>query len=102
METNHLPHLISLVVSKDFYDELPEEDQKILIEAQEIAREYSREASDKRISQRIKTIEESGTQIITLDDETRQAMIDASAAIYEDIRESVDPGIYEAYMGDRD
>ena len=29
-------------------------------------------------------------------------MIDASAAIYEDIRESVDPGIYEAYMGDRD
>ena len=26
-------------------------------------------------------------------------MIDASAAIYEDIRESVDPGIYEAYMG---
>ena len=102
VETNHLPHLISLVVSKDFYDELPEEDQKILIEAQEIAREYSREASDKRISQRIKTIEESGTQIITLDDETRQAMIDASAAIYEDIRESVAPGIYEAYMGDRD
>lgn len=102
VETNHLPHLISLVVSKDFYDELPEEDQEILIEAQEIAREYSREASDERISQRIKTIEESGTQIITLDDETRQAMIDASAAIYEDIRESVDPGIYEAYMGDRD
>ena len=90
VETNHLPHLISLVVSKDFYDELPEEDQEILIEAQEIAREYSREASDERISQRIKTIEESGTQIITLDDETRQAMIDASAAIYEDIRETVD------------
>lgn len=102
VETNHLPHLISLVVSKDFYDELPEEDQEILIEAQEIAREYSREASDERISQRIETIEESGTQIITLDEETRQAMIDASAAIYEDIREAVDPGIYEAYMGDRD
>lgn len=33
VETNHLPHLISLVVSKDFYDELPEEDQEILIEA---------------------------------------------------------------------
>lgn len=102
VETNHLPHLISLVVSKEFYDELPLEDQKILTEAQETAKEYSRDASDERISQRIETIEESGTKIITLDEETRQAMIDASAGIYEEIREAVDRDIYDAYMKEKD
>lgn len=75
VETNHLPHLISLVVSKEFYDQLTEEDQQILAEAQEIAKKYSRQASDERISQKIQTIQDSGTEILTLDEQTRQEMI---------------------------
>ena len=43
VETNHVPHLISLVVSESFFSELPEEDQQILIEAEAIAKEYARE-----------------------------------------------------------
>ena len=100
VETNHLPHLISLVVSREFYDGLSEEDQEILTEAQEIAKEYSREASDERISQRIQVIEESGTRILTLDEETRQDMIRACAGIYEEIRNAVDEEIYESYIGE--
>lgn len=100
VETNHLPHLISLVVSKDFYDQLSPEDQQILIEAQAIAQEYSRQASDERISQRIEVIEESGTEIVTLSDETRQDMIDAAADIYAEIKDAVDEDIYKAYVGE--
>lgn len=100
VETNHLPHLISLIVSKDFYDQLSPEDQQILIEAQTIAQEYSRQASDERISQRIEVIEESGTEIVTLSDETRQDMIDAVADIYEEIQKAVDEDIYRAYVGE--
>lgn len=98
VETNHLPHLISLIVSKDFYDQLPIEDQEILIEAQETAKEYSRQASDQRISERIKTIQDSGTQILTLDEKTRSEMIDACKPIYEEIRDVVDPEIFSAYV----
>lgn len=98
VETNHLPHLISLIVSKDFYDQLPKEDQEILIEAQETAKEYSRQASDQRISERIKTIQDSGTQILTLDEKTRSEMIDACKPIYEEIRDVVDPEIFSAYV----
>lgn len=98
VETNHLPHLISLIVSKDFYDQLPKEDQEILIEAQETAKEYSRQASDQRISERIKTIQDSGTQILTLDEKTRSKMIDACKPIYEEIRDVVDPEIFSAYV----
>lgn len=98
VETNHLPHLISLIVSKEFYDQLTEEDQQILAEAQEIAKKYSRQASDERISQKIQTIQDSGTEILTLDEQTRQEMIEASEPIYEEIQEVVNPEIYRAYV----
>lgn len=101
VETNHLPHLISLVVSKEFYDQLTEEDQQILAEAQEIAKKYSRQASDERISQKIQTIQDSGTEILTLDEQTRQEMIEASAPIYEEIRQVANPEMYRAYKGVR-
>lgn len=94
-----MPHLISLVVSESFFSELSEEDQQILIEAEQIAKEYAREQLDERIDERIQTIEESGTKILTLDDEVREQMIEASETVYEEIQEVVDPEIYELYTG---
>lgn len=99
VETNHLPHLISLIVSEEFYKELPEEDQKIMDEAQEIAKEYSREASDERISEKIEEIEKSGTQIITLDESVHEDMAEAARSVYEEIRKDVSPEIFEEYTG---
>ena len=97
VETNHVPHLISLVVSEAFFSELPEEDRQILIEAEETAKEYAREQSDVRIDDRIQTIRDSGTEIITLDDSVREQMIEASQPVYEEIREVVAPEIYRLY-----
>lgn len=99
VETNHVPHLISLVVSESFFEDLSEEDQQILIEAEEIAKEYAREQSDQRIDDRIQTIRDSGTQIITLDEAVREQMIKASEPVYEQIRGVVDPEIYSLYTG---
>ena len=99
VETNHVPHLISLVVSEDFFKDLPEEDQQILIKAEEIAKEYAREQSDERIDDRIQTIRDSGTEIITLDGSVREEMIQASEPVYEEIQEVVDPEIYRLYTG---
>lgn len=97
IETNHVPHLISLVVSESFFSELSEEDQQILIEAEAIAKEYARAQSDERIDDRIQTIRDSGTEIITLEDEVREQMIQAAEPVYEEIREVVDPEIYRLY-----
>lgn len=99
IETNHLPHLISLITSKDFFQGLSEQDQAILIEAQEIAKAYSRKASDERIAEKIKVIRESGTEIITLDQNVHQEMAKASADIYKKIEDVVKPEIAEAYLG---
>lgn len=97
VETNHLPHLISLIVNDDFFADLPAEDQEILTEAARTATAYAREQSDARISDRIATIEASGTEILSLSEETRDEIRTAAKPVYEAVENAIDETIYEAY-----
>ena len=97
VETNHLPHLISLIVSEEFYNGLSSDQQTIIDQAADIAKEYAREQSDERIASRIEMIEESGTEIVTLDEATREEMKERSKSVYDAISESVSPEIVDAY-----
>ena len=85
------------MVSEAFFEELSKEDQQILIEAQEIAKAYAREQSDQRIDERIQIIKDSGTEIITLNEETMEEMKTASQPVYEEIAEVVDSEILKLY-----
>jgi tripartite ATP-independent transporter DctP family solute receptor len=98
VETNHLPHLISLIVSDEFMQGLPEEQQAIIREAAETAKEYAREQSDERIASRIQTIEDSGSQIITLDEEMHEKLRELSQPVYDEIQENVSPELIDAYL----
>ena len=98
VETNHLPHLLSLIVSEDFYKSLTSEQQEILQQTSEIAKTYSREESDKRIADRVKTIEESGTKIIKLSQEVHEEMVELSIPVYNEIRKNVAGEIADRYL----
>ena len=100
VETNHLPHLIALIANNDFIKDLPKDQQKIINKAAETATEYAREQSDERIADKIKTIEDSGTEIVTLSDETRADIRKASQGVYDSIRKNINKDIYNAYMSD--
>jgi TRAP-type C4-dicarboxylate transport system substrate-binding protein len=97
-ETNHLPHLITLIMNDEFFRDMPAEDQQIMREAAATATEYARKASDDRIADRIKTIEDSGTKILKIDEETHNAIVDASKAVRDSIQSKVDPKVYDAYI----
>lgn len=97
VNTNHLPHLITLIVNEEFFQELSPENQEIMLQAAQEATQYAREQSDARISDKVKTIEDSGTEIIDLDEETRNKMRDSASALYEQIRNNIDSRIYDAY-----
>ncbi|MGF0032706.1 TRAP transporter substrate-binding protein [Bariatricus sp. SGI.154] len=99
VETNHLPHLISLIVNDEFFKNLSEEERTVMTEAAEIATEYAREQSDQRIADRVTVIEESGTQVITLSDEVKDDIISNSQNVYDSIRKNVSKDIYNAYLG---
>lgn len=100
VETNHLPHLISLIVSDEFFEGLTGEQQEIIREAAETAKEYAREQSDERIASRIQTIEESGTQIILLSDEMYEQIRELCKPVYESIEKNVSEDLVGAYLGD--
>ncbi|SFN53289.1 tripartite ATP-independent transporter solute receptor, DctP family [Pseudobutyrivibrio sp. UC1225] len=97
IETNHLPHLISLIVSDDFMNERTPEEQEILKEAAATATKYARQQSDDRIASRVATIEESGTQIIPLSDEMRNEIQKLSKPVYDNIKSNVAPELYNIY-----
>ncbi len=101
IETNHLPHLISLIVSDEFMDSLPKSQQKIIRQAAQTAKEYARTQSDQRIASRIKMIEESGTEIVQLNQETQDEMDKRCQSVYEQIEKVVDPELVQSYMSEK-
>ena len=97
IETNHLPHLISLIVSDKFMSKLSDTQQQIIRQAAQVAKAYAREQSDARIASRIETIEQSGTQIIRLDENTKAEMRQFSQPLYDRIRHQVDVQLIDSY-----
>ena len=99
VETNHLPHLITLIMNDEFYKDMPAEDQAILREAAATATEYARQASDDRIADRVQTIEDSGTEILKIDEDTYRSIVEASMDVRASIQSKVDPKVYDTFIG---
>ncbi len=100
VQTNHLPHLLTLITSQEFLDGLSAEQQEIIAEAAGLARDYSREQALARANDRIAICEEGGAQIVELSDELREQMREASSGLYEEIRQAVaDDELYQMYTG---
>ena len=97
VETNHLPHLLSLIVHDSFFAALSDKDQAILARAANTATACAREQSDERISDRIATIEASNTEILSLSEETRNEIRSAAQPVYASIQNAIDADIYASY-----
>ncbi len=97
VETNHLPHLITLIVNDTFYNDLSQEDRQIMDEAAANATAYAREMSDERIEEKKEQIRKSGTQIIELDENTRNEIREKAQPVYDQIKESIEPSLFKAY-----
>lgn len=98
VQTNHMPHLISLIVSDEFYEDLSKEQQDIITEAAETAKEFARKASDQRINEKINIIKSSGTEIIKLSEDTQKALKKAAQSTYDDIKSQSGENLYNAYL----
>lgn len=99
VETNHLPHTISLIMNRDFYEALSTKDQKIMDDASSIATAYARHKANERVQMQIDKIEKGGTQVIRLNDITRKEIKYRAQAIYKDIESHVNKDMYKAYTG---
>ena len=97
VETNHLPHLISLIVSEKFMKKLSESQQAIIRQAAETAKAYARQQSDERIASRIATIKDNGTVVLPLSTQLKEEMHRLAQPVYQHIREQVDEELIRLY-----
>ena len=97
VETNHLPHLISLIVSEKFMKKLSESQQAIIRQAAETAKTYARQQSDERIASRIATIKANGTAVLPLNTQLKEEMHRLAQPVYQHIREQVDEELIRLY-----
>lgn len=97
VQTNHLPHLLSLIVNDEFFQSLTKEDQKIVEEAAHNAKDYARRMADERVEDRLAIITGSGTQIIALDQKKIAELREEAKSVYEDIRSQTGEELYQAY-----
>ena len=100
VETNHLPHYVSLIVSDEFFKDLPKDQREIILKAAETAKQYARKAADERNEDRKKVIRDSGTKIVTLDKKTQKEIKKASSNIYSNIKKNVPKDIVDAYLNE--
>lgn len=98
INTNHLPHLISLIVSDEFYQSLSKDKQKIIDEAAKTAKVYAREAADERILEKIQTITTNGTEIIDISEELYQEIKQASSPVYDEIKGVAGQELVNTYL----
>ncbi|MBQ0078956.1 MAG: TRAP transporter substrate-binding protein [Eubacterium sp.] len=101
IQTNHLPHLLSLVTNEEFLENLSPEQQEIINQAAQTACDVARQAAQDRVADRIAICEEGGSTIVPVSPELRAEMKDASSKLYEDIRKIVDDDeLYKIYIGE--
>lgn len=99
VQTNHLPDLVTLIVSEQFFEGLSEEDKAIVQQAATLAKDESRAEAANRAAARIQTMEEYGCEFVPLSDELWQQMKDAPTGVYETIRQIVnDDNLYYTYV----
>lgn len=102
VETNHVPHLLTLIASKAFYDELDEEDRAILDEAARLAEKHCYEQTDQRMQDRLDIILASGTQILPVSPELHQQVVEACEPVYKQIRTAIGDELVDAMLAARD
>lgn len=98
VNTNHILHILALTASKDTFDKLPEDGQKLVQEAANEARAFAREQADSRVADRMKILKDSGTEIIDLDPAVLQEMQDKAQAQYDDIRKAIGTELVDALL----
>lgn len=98
VETNHLLHSISIIMSKSVYDGLTPEERKIVEEAARETVVWGREQADARETTRLETLKAYGTELLPVNDELRGELVRRSHGLRDDIRREVGNDLTDAFL----
>ena len=84
--TNHLPAAHNLVFSQTIYNSLSDSDKALIHAVAKAGIEYSREQCDQRLEERMKLVQDTGTEIVELPADVLQQLRDNCAPVYDEVR----------------
>ncbi|WP_085505762.1 TRAP transporter substrate-binding protein [Thalassobacillus devorans] len=83
-ETNHVYNPMGLVISKDFFGGLSEEQQKVIKEAAITASNYQRDLNEEKTKEYKKTLIDNGMQITELTEGQHQNFLESVQSVYSE------------------
>lgn len=98
IQTNHLPHILSLIMSPDAYNDLNDAEKALLNQAIKNATAAALARADGLEAEKIKEITASGTKIIPMSDQLYKDMRKAVEPVYDMIAKKVGRDLVNAYM----
>jgi tripartite ATP-independent transporter DctP family solute receptor len=99
IQTNHIPHILSLITNKSLYEGLNDAEKAIIDKAVTEAKAYAREQADSRAEERMAAIEASGTEVVSVSAELYEQIKTAAQSVYDEVRAQVGDELVDAYLG---
>ncbi len=93
--TDHVYSPVAVLISKKFWNQLPEDLQNIIKDTALELREFQRSAGRSQDKDYLETIKNSGTEIIQLTDEQKQMWKDEADAIYPKFEDKIGKDLLE-------
>ncbi len=93
--TGHIFAVAPLVVSETFFEALPEEYQKVVLEAGKQYEVSERAATEKQDVEMLELLKETGMKVNTLTDEEKAMFVEATAPVYEKFEDVITPEIMD-------
>ncbi|MBE3093092.1 MAG: DctP family TRAP transporter solute-binding subunit [Chloroflexi bacterium] len=91
----HVYASASMVINKDFFNNLPEDLQEIIVTGAKKAIDFQRELADKQDEEMLKLLKEKGMVINELTSEQKQGFIDASIVVYDQFKDIIGENLIE-------
>ena len=96
--TGHTYSPWPVVINKKFFNGLPEDLQKVVMDAAVETRDFNRQLSKEDEEKSLKLLKEQGMEVIELTDEQKQEFKEATNQIYEDVKTEVGAELFDKLM----
>lgn len=96
--SSHLYGPWPVIINKEFYDGLPEDLQKVVMDAAVEAREYNRQLSKEDEIIALELLKEKGMVVTQLTDEQKSEFKNAMSDVYSEVRKEVGEEFFDTLM----
>lgn len=98
VETNHLGHVIDVLMNNDLYQSLPDNVRQLVDECMDEAIEYGNSEADASIEADKQTCIDAGCEIVTLSEEDLAAMQEKASIVYDMVRENLGDEVVDGLL----